>query len=157
MKSTNSDLNYLGQPYPPSRPSNKRRFSQDERDLPRLCCRDRLATSSRPDPITQLLLYVSPDLHQDLFFCPGWLRSPSRPSTSKISTGREREIYQDSAEEDTRDMCFGHPLLTSRAVDNCNCSACVNLSCLHEEPFIDLQLHEGLREHPSPNEIETVC
>ena len=92
-KSTNSDLNYLGQPYPPSRPSNKRRFLQDERDLPRLCWRDRLATSSRPDPITQLLLYMSPVLHHDLFSCPCWFCSPSRPSITKIFTRRERGIH----------------------------------------------------------------
>ena len=54
-------------------------------------------------------------------------------------------------------MCFGHPLHKSRAVDNCNCFTCVNLSCLLEEPFIELLLHKGLREHPSPNEIETAC
>ena len=70
---------------------------------------------------------------------------------------REREINEDSAEEKTRDMCFGHPQLTPRAVDNCNCFAFMNLSCLHEEPFVDLLLHEDLREHPSPKEIETAC
>ena len=77
-------------------------------------------------------LYKSPVTHQDQL-----LRRFSR----------EREINEDSAEEKTREMCFGHPQLTPRAVDNCNCFAFMNLSCLHED----------LREHPSPKEIETAC
>ena len=83
-KSTNSDLYYLG---------NTTIFTRQERerDLPRLCWRDRLATSSRPDPITQLLLHMSPVLHHDLFSCPCWFCSPSRPSITKIFTRRERE------------------------------------------------------------------
>ena len=67
-------------------------------------------------------LRMSPVLHQDLFFDPGWLGSPSRISITKSFTRRERGVYY---------------------IKTTVCVTCVHLWWLHEEPCVQLcWLHE---------------